>query len=726
MTIRLKLMYLLNRNIKKQSEQVFEGISKGRKKALDNWFNDIWVQLENTTNFIKNIDETDSKFLDELNGRLKQYDNFCEFLILDSNGVVINSTLQKHIGYTMSSFPNFKKGMINEKYMYGPYEDKDTLDIDLSHKKFADEVTLLFSIPYLNSSADKRILLGRVLNDDMSNVIQDEDTHIYKDSGDNYLFMVKTNRDILPGTAISRSRFEDNTFTMGENLKDGVKTAKWGEVKIEKHTEFEIRFTDPKTQKLHIGVQNTINNEENLDTWPGYPDYRHIMVGGKGTLITPPHSDEVWGMMCEGDIAEIYNFRSLNFRLPLIISATTAAVTIGNGLASHFYPNLNIGTLILTWLLITFVSYIVAHKLVVKPLNETVDILYLLAEGEGDLTKRVDKLSYDEIGELAKWFNKFINNQMSMLKRVDTSSKTSKNSVKTVAELTNRIKTSMIIVSKTVNGLVEACQKQNDVFQGTKEHFNGLSASIQEMGSLVNEVTEKVVNTSDYAFKANASSNNVLNSINDLEKSMKVSLEKITLLQEHSNAITDVVTTINDISKQTQLLALNASIEAARAGESGKGFSVVATEISKLAAETEAATKSIEDIVINIQTETNTTFEEINKIDSKVSDSTRGVKDTISSFKYITDTIKEINENMDIILEITNKEREDVNDMVISINESADEINKRTMSGANKSEESLSLLENMLNDTVRLKHITDNLEYTSNDLQNMVGSFKLK
>lgn len=69
----------------------------------------------------------------------------------------------------------------------------------------------------------------------MSNIIQDEDTHVYKDSEDNYLFMVKTDRDILPGTAISRSRFEDNTFTKGENLKDGVKTSKWGIVKVDKH-----------------------------------------------------------------------------------------------------------------------------------------------------------------------------------------------------------------------------------------------------------------------------------------------------------------------------------------------------------------------------------------------------------------------------------------------------------------------------------------------------------
>lgn len=228
----------------------------------------------------------------------------------------------------MSKLKGYEMGISGRKFMYGPYEDPMTTDIDLSKKKFADEVTLMFSIPYKNSKGESRILFGRVLNDDMSNVIQDEDTHVYKDSGDNYLFMVKTDRNIFPGTAISRSRFEDNTFTKGDNLKDGVKTSKWGTVKIKKHTEFEIRFTDPKTGDLHTGVKNTIKNGENLDCWPGYPDYRHVIVGGKGILIRPPHSDEVWGMMCEGDIAEIYNFISINLKIPFIISVVSALILI--------------------------------------------------------------------------------------------------------------------------------------------------------------------------------------------------------------------------------------------------------------------------------------------------------------------------------------------------------------------------------------------------------------
>lgn len=721
----LKVMHALNRKIQNQSEKVFEGISNGRKKVLENWFRDKWIQLENVSSIIKQYEQSDSKLLEELNNKLRQYEDFCELFISDDKGIVVESTCKKHIGINISNLPSYEKGMKNEKLMYGPYEDKNTLDIDLSKKKFADEITLLFSVPYINYSGDSRIILGRVLNDDMSNVIQDEDTHVYKDSGDNYLFMVKNNRNILPGTAISRSRFEDNTFTKGENLKDGVSTSKWGVVKIKKHTEFEIRFTDPKTKELHQGVQNTIKNGQNLDCWPGYPDYRHIMVGGKGTLIKPPYSDEVWGMMCEGDISEIYNFKSIDLKIPAVISISSAVVIILNNFIYYLSPSVKILSSILSWIVLTIIGCIASRNLVVKPLNNTVDMLHMLAEGEGDLTKRVEKLSYDEIGELSRWFNKFINNQATMIKRVDISSKTSKGSIKVVSKLTSNIKDSMNQIAGTVEGLVDISKKQNEIYQGTKESFNGLSSSIQEMGELVGEVTGSVEDTSNHAVEANSYSNDVLGSINNLEKTMKATLNRISILKSHSDAITKAVTTISSISEQTQLLALNAAIESARAGEAGRGFGVVASEISKLAVETDEATKSIGSLVTNIQEQIKATLNEINEVNLKVGNSADGVKNTISSFKYIIDDIKEINEKMDTIFQITNKENQEVNSMVININESADEINKRTQKGASNSEESLSLLQEILSQTVKLKQVTDNLEYSSDNLQEMVGAFKV-
>ena len=332
----LKIKYLLNKNLRQHSEKVFEGISNGRKKALDNWFKDKWAQIETIKNSILLLENEDTVVYDFLAENVNKYEDFCEIFVLDEKGIVSVSSCKEHIGLDMKDLPNLKRGLEGASLMYGPYIDKRTLDTDLSNKTFADAVTLMFSSPCKNHNGLPRVICCRTLNDDMSNVIQDEDTHIYKDSGDNYLFMVNSNRGIEAGTAISRSRFEDNTFTLGENLKAGIKTKSWGLVQIKDNTEFEIIFTDPATGTLHPGVANTIKNGENLDCWPGYPDYRHIMVGGKGTLINPPNCDETWGMMCEGDIDEIYNFQSINLKIPLVISSISAIFIILNGFLTRY------------------------------------------------------------------------------------------------------------------------------------------------------------------------------------------------------------------------------------------------------------------------------------------------------------------------------------------------------------------------------------------------------
>ncbi|PTB84051.1 methyl-accepting chemotaxis protein, partial [Pseudidiomarina aestuarii] len=160
-------------------------------------------------------------------------------------------------------------------------------------------------------------LCGRVPNDVVSDLIQREAGHVYPESGDNYIFMVESRFDpmIHQGVALSRSRFEDNTFSHGENLKSGINTH-WGVVKVNRHTEFEIRFTDPATGQLHPGVRETIRNGENLFvTYPGYSDYRHIPVIGKGVTFQLTGSPDRWGMMCEGDLEEVYRRRSVNVSL---------------------------------------------------------------------------------------------------------------------------------------------------------------------------------------------------------------------------------------------------------------------------------------------------------------------------------------------------------------------------------------------------------------------------
>jgi hypothetical protein len=188
----LTFSYLINRKLKAHSEKILEGIAKGRKKALDIWFKDKWTELGIVNDTIHSyLDENYNNF-NELSSILKdkkeRFKDFSEFFIINEEGKVIISTYERSIGKDLSSYPYYIKSLQGHPLMYGPYIDKDTLEIGECNSKFFDEVTLMFSIPVKNRILGKKyILCGRIPNDVMSDVIQEEDTHVYKESGDNYL-----------------------------------------------------------------------------------------------------------------------------------------------------------------------------------------------------------------------------------------------------------------------------------------------------------------------------------------------------------------------------------------------------------------------------------------------------------------------------------------------------------------------------------------------------------
>ncbi|NRT65753.1 methyl-accepting chemotaxis protein [Clostridium beijerinckii] len=431
-------------------------------------------------------------------------------------------------------------------------------------------------------------------------------------------------------------------------------------------------------------------------------------------------------MMCEGDIAEIYNFQSINLKMPISISIISAILIAVNFIAIKLSPNNSIFTSIAMWIILSLFSLLISKRMISSPLSRTINILQDIAEGEGNLTKRVEKMSSDEIGELSRWFNKFINNQMSMLYRVKRSAKTTKKSVNIVSNITSEVKNGMGVIENTVITLLENSKDQNLVFQNTKNKFSDITASIQEMDSLILEVSGIVEGTNESAASAQSISKEVLSNMEDLEKTIENTVESISTLQGYSQEISEVINVIRNISKQTQLLALNASIEAARAGESGKGFSVVAEEISKLALETESATKSISNVINQVQKQTQATFEYAEEINTKVDISTASVKESIQSFDHINDDVNIIANAMQSISEITSTQSQSVGDVMNNVSTMADKIEQSTENSSNKSEESLSMVKKILLEIRQLKQATDVLEYSSDNLNEMVGSFKLK
>jgi len=715
-----KMSYFVNPGLKKHTERVFEGIESGRTKALYNWFNDTWSSMDLIIGKII-TSKKEEEFLNILKESKKLYDVFSELFVVNSSKMVVTSTYQAFIRKALKTeYTDVFNGQ--KKYMYGPYSDPDTLTVGESKSAFFDEVTLMFIAP-LTYKNQRYYLCGRVPNDVMSDILQDEDSHIYKESGDNYLFMVKTKRNIQQGTAISRSRFEDNTFTLGDNLKEGIKTKGYGMVQIEKHTEFEIVFNNPKSQCLHEGVQKTIDNGSNLEAWPGYPEYRHILVGGKGILIDPPHSDEQWGLLCEGDIDEIYLYRSIRFKLTRILGIVNALLIF----AAHFLYQtdkwVNIGVSILLWFTITLMSILVFSGVTLNPLSKTTALLKDIAEGEGDLTKRVFIKSNDDMGELSRWFNKFVNNQMHIVKRIRSATGISNTAVEELHDMTEDINESKGNIAITIDQLIKTMRDYTDELKQMKEQLNTISDAFHVIVSVMSEAGENMLQTNNKAVESQSLSEAARHIMEEIVVDVNETLKGMVQLETHSNDINSIIDVINNISSQTKLLALNASIEAARAGEHGVGFAVVASEISKLAELTTESTTEINTSITGIQTEIEKNKKNMTYIDERIKEGNEQVSRSIGSFGSIQQNIVSITTEFE-------KLSSQMEEKLITLNQISESVNMavegfETSASANEKDVSL-VLEALTANINNIEQIKNSLEYTSSYLFEMINAFKIE
>lgn len=584
--------YQLNRKSTGTIEEIFEDIAKTRVELLTEWANEQWSFLENMTAEFERILPSEIDLY--LKKMLKKSRYFTELFLLDTENRVTSTTFPNH--KNDFNHHSFKKGIdyvlqTKERLLYGPYLDPTTLEIGPRTSQFHDEVTLLFLQPVILQEKLHSILAGRVPNDVVGDLIQREAGHVYPDSGDNYIFLVKSYFDpSLPqGIALSRSRFEDRTFTFGENLKDGVHTKDGGLVKIKNHTEFEIRFTDPATKELHPGVQNTIRKGENLFVhFPGYPDYRHIPVIGKGVTFQLPGSLDVWGMMCEADLEEVYRTRSISWRLGIRFAFYIFIGVLLNQCISFFGFSPSWYDLLLNGLygiLATYLFYKRGLVPIASRLKQLTNMMRKIAEGGGDLTTRLDTrlLINDEIGSLGRWVNNMIDSQDELIGKVKFAALDVEQTNQFLREKTVLVENDSFSVIKQMDGMFAAIQQQLNEVHEARGQVEQIHQTLQGLERLSQE----------QLIQAQTQVQGIDQKMNDIVEKVHNALNLTDRFMELSNNIGRIVETINHIAKQTNLLALNAGIESVRAGEYGRGFTVVANEIRKLADQTTVATEEI-------------------------------------------------------------------------------------------------------------------------------------
>jgi methyl-accepting chemotaxis protein len=723
--------YRLNAQLKQDVEDIFEGIAETRVQVLKDWTSDCWRHLERLQEQLASVEETAThagkaggeQIADSWNRLLAatyaRASDLTEIFILDASGTVSHSTHSPHLGREygdgslLSAGLGYSRGENGEcrRCLFGPYGDPMTLDAGPRSSPFHDKMTLLFIQPLLKNGIWAGALCARVPNDVIGDLIQRESGHVYPDSGDNYIFMAKPilNRHIELGTALSRSRFEDRTFTHGENLKDGVMTD-WGTVTVKEHTELELRFTDPATGQLHPGVANTIKNGSNLFVeFPGYSDYRHIPVIGKGVTFQLPHCPDVWGMMCEGDLEEVYRIRGIAYRQlkphSLLVGGFAIATAVLLYLVARQLSPLLIALSALAFNLL-FGLFVVGsvHRRttgrIVDPVRKINRFIRINAEGKGDLTQRLDTKEFDndESRELAKWINNMIDSLEGVMLKVrlaagdvSASQQLMKDSTSTTASSTER-------VSGKVHDMLRSLRRQ-------LKDIDEAKVVTDEMRKTLHELEEKA---SRQITVAQGEVGRIGDKMSEISLRVADTNKTIRIFLDTANEIRGVLNVIEEISAQTNLLALNASIEAARVGEHGRGFAVVANEIRKLADLTRQSTQEVHGFVEKISLQAQGAYDSIDE-------GTKVVHEGTELVAAATETLG------DAKADDTRKTQ--VVDEVVALMEKVAEV---SIENRAISKEVEGQVQELLADIVKVRHTSGNVEAITGFMQQLVGQFRLR
>jgi methyl-accepting chemotaxis protein len=344
-------------------------------------------------------------------------------------------------------------------------------------------------------------------------------------------------------------------------------------------------------------------------------------------------------------------------------------------------------------LFVGVILVITISRNIIGRVRDTVEMLKDVAQGEGDLTKRLRADSHDEIGELSRWFNTFVEKIQDIVRNISNNS--------------DNLASSSEQLSTTTDDLRQGADEQAQQIEQSATTITEMSQTIVDVAKNSSEASGAAKEASEIASEGKKIVEESVSSIMNISKTVEVSAKTVDELGASSKQIGEIITVIEDIAAQTNLLALNAAIEAARAGEQGRGFSVVADEVRKLAERTGGATGEISEMIKKIQNDIEISVKSIDEGQTQVNEGVELSEKAKESLGKIVATSQRCLNMMEMIATATEQQSSAIEEVSMTMVNIAD--------GSRSSKEGVSQINDSSNNLARL----------AGDLRDIVSRFRI-
>ncbi|MDD4347886.1 MAG: methyl-accepting chemotaxis protein [Opitutales bacterium] len=346
-------------------------------------------------------------------------------------------------------------------------------------------------------------------------------------------------------------------------------------------------------------------------------------------------------------------------------------------------------------------------SIIVSPIKDTTAMLKDIAQGEGDLTKRLKIHSKDEVGEMANWFNVFVDKIHNIIREMG-------HSASTLSAASEELSSTSVTIAANAEEMTAQASTVAAATEQSTANINSISSAAEEMSTSMNVVASAVEELSASIHQVAVNCEKESEVAGRASKEASSTSEIMQKLGVAAHSIGKIVDVINQIASQTNLLALNATIEAASAGDAGKGFAVVANEVKELARQTATATEDIRRQVEDMQ------------------HNTENAVKAISGINRVIDEVNSISQSIVVTVNEQNKAVGEIAQSIAGANDGAQEVARNVSESANALSEvarTITSVNDAATDTSRgisqVNASVDELAKLANELDGIVHQFKV-